>query len=57
MLPHSVHHGMFRFTGMDALDPLVAWGAGRADDATRAAHLDAFGKRLAELASADSEAA
>ena len=57
VLLHSVHHGMFRFTGMDALDPFVAWGAGWADDATRAAYLDAFGERLAELASADSEAA
>ncbi|HET8983316.1 MAG TPA: NAD(P)H-dependent oxidoreductase [Pedococcus sp.] len=57
VLLHSVHHGMFRFTGMDALDPFVAWGAGWADDATRAAYLDAFGERLAALASADSEAA
>jgi NAD(P)H dehydrogenase (quinone) len=57
VLLHSVHHGMFRFTGMDALDPFVAWGAGWADDATRTAYLDAFGERLAGLASADSEAA
>ena len=57
VLLHSVHHGMFRFTGMDALDPFVAWGAGWADDATRTAYLDAFGERLAVLASADFEAA
>ena len=28
VLLHSVHHGMFRFTGMEALEPFVAWGAG-----------------------------
>ena len=57
VLLHSVHHGMFRFTGMEALEPFVAWGAGWADDATRQGYLDAFGSRLAELASADATAA
>lgn len=57
VLLHSVHHGMFRFTGMEALAPFVAWGAGWADDATRQDYLDAFGSRLAELASADAAAA
>jgi NAD(P)H dehydrogenase (quinone) len=57
VLLHSVHHGMFRFTGMEALEPFVAWGAGWADDATREGYLDAFAARLAELASEGSEAA
>jgi NAD(P)H dehydrogenase (quinone) len=57
VLLHSVHHGMFRFTGMEALEPFVAWGAGWADDATRQDYLDAFGSRLAELAAADAAAA
>ena len=57
VLLHSVHHGMFRFTGMEALTPFVAWGAGWADDATRQDYLDAFGSRLAELAAADAAAA
>ena len=56
VLLHSVDHGMFRFTGMEALAPF-AWGAGWADDATRQDYLDAFGSRLAELASADAAAA
>jgi NAD(P)H dehydrogenase (quinone) len=57
VLLHSVHHGMFRFTGMEALEPFVAWGAGWADDATREGYLDAFAARLAELASEGAEAA
>ncbi|HEY7718628.1 MAG TPA: NAD(P)H-dependent oxidoreductase [Pedococcus sp.] len=57
VLLHSVHHGMFRFTGMEALEPFVAWGAGWADDATRADYLRAFGERLAEVASERAEAA
>lgn len=52
VLLHSVHHGMFRFTGMEALEPFVAWGAGWADDATRKEYLDAFGSRIAQVASA-----
>lgn len=57
VLLHSVHHGMFRFTGMEALEPFVAWGAGWADDQTRAGYLEAFGARLAALESAATEAA
>lgn len=48
-LLHSVHHGMFRFTGMEALEPFVAWGAGWVDAGTRKGYLDAFGQRLAAL--------
>jgi NAD(P)H dehydrogenase (quinone) len=56
VLLHSVHHGMFRFTGMESIEPFVAWGAGWADDATRRAYLDAFGSRMTQLASGDAAA-
>jgi NAD(P)H dehydrogenase (quinone) len=56
-LLHSVHHGMFRFTGMEALEPFVAWGAGWADETTRQGYLEDFGARIATLASRDAEAA
>lgn len=57
VLLHSVHHGMFRFTGMEALEPFVAWGAGWADDTTRQEYLDAFGSRITQVASAGAAAA
>jgi NAD(P)H dehydrogenase (quinone) len=56
-LLHSVHHGMFRFTGMEALEPFVAWGAGWVEDARRGEYLDAFGARLASLTSDEASAA
>jgi NAD(P)H dehydrogenase (quinone) len=56
-LLHSVQHGVFRFTGMDAVEPFLAWGAGWVDDARREEYLDAFSARLASLTSDEASAA
>ncbi len=56
-LLHSVQHGMFRFTGMEALEPFVAWGAGWVEDDRRDEYLEAFGARLAALAHDNASAA
>lgn len=57
VLPRSVHPCTVRYTGMESLEPLVAWAAGSADDVTRQEYLDAFGSRMARVASAGAAAA
>lgn len=49
---YHVHHGVFWYCGMTVLEPFVAYGAGRADDAQRAAYLHAWKTRLETLDSA-----
>jgi len=44
-----VHHGTFWYCGLTVLQPFAAWGAGWIDDAGRAAHLDAWTRRLESL--------
>jgi NAD(P)H dehydrogenase (quinone) len=56
-LLHSVQHGVFRFTGMEAVEPFLAWGAGWVDDARREEYLDAFSARLTSLAYDEASAA
>lgn len=46
---YHVHHGVFWYCGMTVLEPFVAFGAGRADEAQRAAYLDAWRTRLETL--------
>ena len=56
-LLHAVQHGVFRFTGMEPLEPFLAWGAGWVDDARREEYLDAFSARLTSLTPGDASAA
>lgn len=46
---YHVHHGVFWYCGMTVLEPFVAFGAGRADDAQRAASLAQWTERLQNL--------
>lgn len=46
---YHLHHGVFWYCGMTVLEPFVAYGAGRADDAQRAAYLQAWRTRLEAL--------
>lgn len=46
---YHVHHGVFWYCGMTVLEPFVAFGAGRADDAQRAVYLKAWRTRLENL--------
>ena len=41
-----IQHGVFYFTGMDALPPFIAWGPARADDETKARYFEAYKERL-----------
>ena len=49
---YHVHHGVFWYCGMTVLEPFVAYGAGRADEAQRKAYLEAWKTRLENLDSA-----
>lgn len=44
-----LHHGTFWYCGMTVLEPFCAWGAGWIDEAGRAAHTEAWGRRLETL--------
>jgi NAD(P)H dehydrogenase (quinone) len=43
---HHVQFGMLHYIGCDVLPPFIAYGAARADDATRAAYLEDWRTRL-----------
>lgn len=46
-----IQYGMLHFVGMDVLPPFVAYGAARCSDEERAAYLEAYRRRLADLES------
>jgi NAD(P)H dehydrogenase (quinone) len=49
VLLYPIHHGMFRFTGMEVLPPFVVYGPARMSDEERAAALEAWRVRLRGL--------
>lgn len=44
-----IHRGMLHFVGFDVLAPHICYAAGRQDDATRRAMLDAYARRLTTI--------
>ena len=48
-----IHHGMFRFVGMDVLEPFIAWSPARATDEERKKYLDDYSERLKKIFSED----
>jgi len=44
-----IHRGIFQFVGFDVLRPQISWGPARANDAERAAMLDAWRRRVVGL--------
>ncbi|ATB43107.1 NAD(P)H oxidoreductase YRKL [Cystobacter fuscus] len=44
-----IHHGIFRFTGLDVLPPFVAWSVAHVGEEARARYLEAYGQRLVSL--------
>jgi NAD(P)H dehydrogenase (quinone) len=47
---YPVHRCMIEYLGLEALDPFIAYGAPRVDDAARQDYLRAWEKRLHEIA-------
>ena len=47
---YPVHRCMIEYLGLEALDPFIAYGAPRVDDAARETYLRAWEKRLLEIA-------
>ena len=47
---YPVHRCMIEYLGLEALDPFIAYGAPRVDDAARQDYLRAWEKRLREIA-------
>jgi NAD(P)H dehydrogenase (quinone) len=50
---YPVHRCMIEYLGMEALDPFIAYGAPRVDDAARQDYLRAWETRLREIAAQD----
>ena len=49
-----IHHGMFRFVGMDVLAPFIAWAPARATDEERKKCLNDYSERLKKIFSEES---